>query len=318
MANTATLSSPAAWRHLFAGRTAWAGEAGPAYRLLAVEVAVIAVLVAVLGFRVDGDDFQIMAMLLSGTVGIAWAMRWCRMGQPADALEAGSLVMSAAMAVGSLSVVLGTIAPPYRDAALAGADGWLFPLSWPTMARWLGGHPALVTMMSRVYATLLWQPFALVALLAAIGERASMWRFVRAWMLALIACVAVFALVPAATAQVHYGFAPGSIPGLTVDAAWRPFGILERVRSGDLRMLSAHNMAGMVDFPSFHAAGAVMIGWGARQAGRLGWPLIALAALMFPTIPLIGSHYFVDMFAGVLVALMAIRATRPVQASRIT
>lgn len=283
----------------------------PAYRLLAIQTVLIVALVSALGFAVEASDLVVMATLLAGGIALAWTMRWRRIARPADALEASAVILASGMTTGCLSILLATIAPPFRDSALAGADGLLFPsFSWPVMAKVLGHYPTLVGAMARIYSTLLWQPFALVLLLAATGHGAAIWRFVHAWLLALIACVAVFALAPAITAQVHYGFPLGSIPGLTVNAGWRAAAILADVRGGALHELASGSMTGLVTFPSFHAAGATLLGWGFVQAGKFGRPMVALNILMLPTIPLIGSHYFVDVPGGIVIALLAIRATR--------
>jgi hypothetical protein len=211
-------------------------------------------------------------------------------------------------------VLLATLATPYRDGTLAAADRLLFPfLSWPAMAHALGQSPRLVAAMGEVYSTLVWQPFALVALLAMSRQRDALWQFVHAWLLTLAVCLAIFALMPAVTAQVHYGFAIGDVAGLQVNAGWRPFAILTQVRSGAMTTLASGSMTGLITFPSFHAAGAALLGWSAARAGRLGWPLVALNLAMMPTIPLIGSHYFVDVVGGLIVAAVVIRATRPAQ-----
>jgi len=311
MAALVSLSTAAALRRFAAARTAGNPAATPAYRLLGLQAALIVALVPVLGFGVDVHDFGVMLVALAGAVALALAMRWCRFGRAADALEASALIVASGMAAGCLSVLLATTAAPFRDTTLAAADRLLFPfLSWPAMAHDLGGSPRLVAAMGEVYSTLTWQPFALAALLAAAGRGDALWRFAHAWLLALMLCLAVFALAPAVTAQVHYGFAMRDIAGLHVNAGWRPTVILTDVRSGTLTTLASGSMTGLIDFPSFHAAGATLLGWAALRAGRFGWPLLALNLAIIPTIPLIGSHYFIDVVAGVAVAALAIRATR--------
>ena len=295
-----------------AGRRAVSPLARPAWRLLGGAAVVILLLVAATGFAVEEHDFAVMLALLGGGVAAALAMRWCRFARLADAVEGSALILAGGMATGCLSILLATIAPPLRDAELAAADAWLFPLlSWPTMARAAVTHPGAVAAMQALYSTLLWQPFALVALLALVERGEALWRFVHAWLLALAACLAIFALVPAVTAQVHYGVAQGSIPGLTVNAGWRPTEILMQVRGGTLRTLASGSMAGMICFPSFHAMGATLLGWGFAKAGAIGRPMVALNIVMIPAIPLIGSHYFVDVAAGVAMAGLVIVATRP-------
>ena len=69
-------------------------------------------------------------------------------------------------------------------------------------------------------------------------------------------------------------------------------------------------MAGLITFPSFHAAGAVLLAWGFRSVPLLGIPFVALNIAMLATIPVIGSHYFVDVIGGIAVAALAIAGSR--------
>ena len=137
-----------------------------------------------------------------------------------------------------------------------------------------------------------------------------MWQFVHAWAMALVACVIVFAFVPAVTAYVHYGLTHADTPFLTVNAGWRPAQIIADLRSGAIRELGVRHMAGLITFPSFHAAGAVMLGWGFRRVPIVGIPFVMLNFAMLATIPIVGSHYFIDVLAGVAVAALAIVGSR--------
>src|SRR3546814_12195667 len=80
----------------------------------------------------------------------------------------------------------------------------------------------------------------------------------------------------------------------------------ERLRSGALRTLGSESLTGIITFPSFHAAAAVLLGWGFASFGRLGWPLVALNALMFVSAIVGGGHYLVDLIAGAAVALIGL------------
>jgi hypothetical protein len=67
-------------------------------------------------------------------------------------------------------------------------------------------------------------------------------------------------------------------------------------------------LVGIVTFPSFHAAAAVLYLW---ALWCVWWmrPLALLAngAMLLAT-PIGGGHYFVDVFAGMAVAVLAIAA----------
>lgn len=291
-----------------AGRPFVAAAAAGSYRLLGVMVALVALLVPALGFTVAGIDLQVMALVQLFAVASALLLRRRGLGRLATAIEAVVLVLAASMATACLSVLLATIALPYRDATLAAIDAAAFPfVTWRGMFVALHDHHRLVAAMSGIYQTLLWQPFLLVALLALSGRDAACWRFVHAWYLTLAACLVVFPFVTAVSPYAFYGIAHADIPALGVDTGWWPARLLDDIRSGALRELSPHNMTGLISVPSFHAGAATLLFWGFRRVPLLGPAFMVLNVAMAATAPLIGAHYFIDIVAGVAVAAGAIR-----------
>ncbi|MGL3108564.1 phosphatase PAP2 family protein [Bradyrhizobium sp. BR 1432] len=81
---------------------------------------------------------------------------------------------------------------------------------------------------------------------------------------------------------------------------------LPLVRDGTVRLLDAFQLGPLLTFPSFHAVSAVLYMWAlwpirwVRGIGLL-WNAVMLAAT-----PIGGGHYFVDVFAGVAVAIASI------------
>lgn len=287
----------------------------PVYRLLAIELGLIVLLVAALRFGYNGQDIDLIAGLLLLTIGAALVVRWRGHARTASAIEASALILGSGMTVACLSVLFTTIGAPFRDDMLAAADRWLFPaLPWPAMVAAIVPHPRLIAAMCWVYTSLYWQPFIAILLLAIRDQEARIWRFVHAWLLALALSLVIFAFAPAITALPHYHIAQASIPALTVNAGWHPAWLLGQIRSGQLHELGVASMTGLIDFPSFHAAAATLLAWAFRSAGRIGTVMIALDVAVLLTTPLIGSHYFIDVLAGIAVALVAILATRPAAA----
>lgn len=283
----------------------------PAFRLIGLQTALIVALLFLTGFGYDGSDINTIAALIAIAVGIGFYLRWRGFARVATAIEAMAALLASGVAVACLSILVATFSPPLVDPALAAADRLLFPfLSWRDMALGLSPYHRLIGAMCAVYSTLLWQPFVLVGVLALTGRGDAAWRFVHAWLLTLIICVAIFAVAPSLTAFVHYGISPAQMPALTVNAGWRPAEIISQIRDGSIHILSSRSMSGLIDFPSFHSAGAILLGWGFRRVPVIGWAFVALDALMLTTIPLVGSHYFVDVLAGISVAIVAIRLTR--------
>jgi len=284
------------------------GASRPSYRHLAIMVVATIALVQVLHFRVEGADLAIGAAVSSFLIVLSILMRrvgWTRM---ATAIETATLVMAASLTTGCLSVLFATIALPYQDLLLARIDRVVWPFfTWRGMFDLLRRHDDLVVVMSRVYSTILWQPFALVVILACIGREIACWRFVHAWFVALVACLVVFPFITALTPYIYYDIARADIPALDIDTGWKAATLLEGIRSGVVRSLLPPHMTGLISVPSFHAAAAVLLFWGYRPIPFLNLPFMLLNVTMVATAPLIGAHYFIDIAAGIGVALLSIR-----------
>lgn len=290
------------------GHGPFAAGARPAYILLAAMAALIAILVRLLGCDIDRHDVPTMIAVQASFVGAAFLLRSRGMRRSAAGIEAAVLILAATMATACLCVLLATTAFPYRDALLDRADRIIMPLfGWGGMFEALRAHSTIVSAMCRIYQTLLWQPFVLVTALAAIGQERRCWQFVHAWFVTLAICVVIFPFVPAAGEYVYRGLSNADIPALTVDTAWRQFAVLQQIRSGVTLDLTPTHMTGIIAFPSFHAAGATLLAWGFRRLPVIGVPFMLLDIAMAATAPLVGAHYFVDIIAGIAVALLAIR-----------
>ena len=75
-------------------------------------------------------------------------------------------------------------------------------------------------------------------------------------------------------------------------------------------LLDFDALTGIVTFPSFHAAAAVLYLWAfwpVRWIGPIA--LVANVAMLLAT-PICGGHYFVDVFAGIAIATASIMTAR--------
>jgi len=83
---------------------------------------------------------------------------------------------------------------------------------------------------------------------------------------------------------------------------------LPAVRDGTLRALDLGALSGIVTFPSFHAASAVLYLWALWPVKWLRPVTLLANGTMLAATPIVGGHYFVDIFAGIAVAVGAIAA----------
>jgi membrane-associated phospholipid phosphatase len=121
----------------------------------------------------------------------------------------------------------------------------------------------------------------------------------------MTASLAVFPFMPALGGYLHYGRDAANYPGVLVGAAWDFEPVISHARDGTLRVLGETPVIGLVTFPSFHAAGAIILGWTARHVSG-GLFLIALNLLMLLSTVPIGGHYLTDVVAGSCVAVAAL------------
>ena len=157
-----------------------------------------------------------------------------------------------------------------------------------------------------------WPLFAIPVVLAAAHRYRRSSEFTLAFALALIATTIISALVPAIGVYQQIGLDPAELKNLEPRAYLDALRDLEPVRDGVLRHLDLFGLAGIVTFPSFHAASALLYAW-ALWPVRWMRPVTLLAnAAMLASTPVDGGHYFVDLVAGLAIAALAMWAARRV------
>ena len=82
------------------------------------------------------------------------------------------------------------------------------------------------------------------------------------------------------------------------------------IRSGVSPDFSTHGLGGIVAFPSFHTAAAILYIYGFRKSGVLGHIILLLNIVMLFSTPTFGDHYLVDMLAGAAIAILSIIGIR--------
>ena len=137
-------------------------------------------------------------------------------------------------------------------------------------------------------------------------------KFTFAFGLALVVTSIISALVPAIGVYQQIGLDPATLKNVEPGGYLQQLHDLVPTREGSLRQLDLLGLAGIVTFPSFHAASAVLFTW-ALWPARWFRPLIVLAnGLMLAATPINGGHYFIDLIAGIAIAAGAIMAARSV------
>ena len=191
---------------------------------------------------------------------------------------------------------------PWADPWLARADAWL-GVSVPAMTAWTWAHPLTALAAKVVYFTFAPQMLLTVLALALLRARDRLWEFAFHFHVCLIVTIAALALWPSACAAVFYGFEP------TIDTT-RAIAQIRGFHDGTMTVVRFDDLDGLVSFPSFHVAGALLVTWAFRGRRALFVPLAVLnAGLMISTV-ITGEHYVIDILAAFPLVAASIAAYR--------
>lgn len=223
----------------------------------------------------------------------------------AGAIE-GIFLMSLAALFGLLICYsAATSGAPLTDAVLIRADHWL-GYDWRAYAGLAAAHPMALQALRYAYNSNILQPALIGAILFMASQESRFEKFVLANMLCMALTCFVFMLVPATTAWTFSGqeaLATRILPDLpTTTNSW--LGDLMQIRSG----LGRHVLkpSGIIAFPSFHCASAILNVWTVWKVRTVRLPFLALNLMMIAATPLIGGHYVTDLIGGTIVAAVTV------------
>jgi hypothetical protein len=243
------------------------------------------------------------ALLLGGWMVQRWLPDPRNEGRIADLfimlMLTGSLV-AIVLPAQYAALILGS---PFADSWLAAADRAL-GVHVPSIARWTGQHPWLLSYLSFCYQSLPLQLTATPIVLVLLHKRTDRaLEFVFNFHVCLLITLAGMALFPARGVFTHYGFQP----------LFNFDGVVRHIagyRDGGLALVRFDQLEGLISFPSFHAATAFMVTWAFRDRVRWMIPVAALNAGLVLATVLSGAHYMVDIFATVAVFALSVAAWR--------
>lgn len=204
---------------------------------------------------------------------------------------------------------------PMWDARLLSADHAL-GLDWKSYLAWVNAHPGVGWILNSSYESILKQVAVLSLLLAAFKEHRRLQGFLLAAQLSIIICGLGGAVMPAV----------GAYATLAINATTdHPNIVLANMSGHDVAhvlqlrgatpFFQIGHIEGIIMFPSFHMALAILFTWAFWRVPVVRWIALALNLAMVAATPLSGGHYFVDLAGGVIVALVSIAAVSWVQAA---
>ncbi|TPG20092.1 phosphatase PAP2 family protein [Sphingomonas koreensis] len=275
---------------------------GPLYAMIGIAIVFLAIVVATGTFSYVPEPLDSIAIFLGMVASIGYAARWLGVTLIAEIAESLALFCALAVLAPLCAAVLASTDLPLVDGFLMRLDADLFfGFDRRQFVHFANQWPHVIAVMRFAYNSLTYQPFMLLVALFVARRADRAWTFLGAWFLAATITLVIFPFAPALSTppyQMHWVL------------------ILEQIRSGALRSLATGALTGIVAFPSFHAAAAVMLGWGFASFRWIGLPFIILNALMFVSAIFGGGHYLIDLIAGGAVALISLRIAKPMMQAR--
>lgn len=188
---------------------------------------------------------------------------------------------------------------PVADAMLARSD-LLIGFDVRSVTHFVAVRPAFSAVLERAYN---WSgPLCAVAILwnLARGDRVRMWHVVATIGIAMQITALLSIFFPARGASAYLGLDNLQGQGLPFGAGTYAVGTFHHFYEGKDLLVLLEDLNGIVCFPSFHTAMALVIVQGFAQS-RLKWPAVVWGALtILSTIPM-GGHYVTDLLGGMIV-----------------
>jgi len=236
------------------------------------------------------------------------ALYYYRRGEDRFVLCLATLAQTIAF-ISSFTVLMYAVASfsrPLCDDQLAAFDAWC-GVNVSAIRDWTNAHAAVRLAMDAAYGLLLFQLPTIVIVLGLLGDRRPLETFVLQEIVASLLTVAVFAFLPADGPFSFHGYDPSPDQAHYLEH-------FRGIRSGEMQSISLQGAAGLVTFPSFHTAEALLMALAFRRRRSLFVLFGSLNLLVVLSTMTTGWHYFADVVAGLVVggvSFWAVQACSP-------
>jgi len=218
-------------------------------------------------------------------------------------LVAGSLALAV------FSYLTARLNLPLVDEWLIAADH-VICFDWGAWISWLNARPlAWALLLSCAYHSLAPQMALLLFLLFMHKRIAHIQRFIIAFFYAGLIVILLGALFPTMGGYAHYQLDLSQFANLHPIGATSHSETLALLRSHSITIITS-SLSGVVMFPSFHGALAILMMYASLPIRWLRYIMIPLNLLVLISTPADGGHYLVDVIAGCLIAFHAIWLAR--------
>jgi membrane-associated phospholipid phosphatase len=207
--------------------------------------------------------------------------------------------------MGPLTYVASVTNWPLQDHTLLAIDRAM-GMDPKTIAQYVNDHDWLGGLLVRSYILIKIILLAIPIVLALTSRFVRLQVFVFAFSLTLIMTLLISTFTPAVGTYYGLQIDPAQFTSLDASMYQAQLRDMMALRDGSLRHLELFKITGIVSFPSFHAASAVLYIWALWPVRYVGGAAVVLNLLMMASTPVIGAHYMIDVFGGVALAVIGI------------
>lgn len=222
----------------------------------------------------------------------------------ASALTATAQIVAFAAVGAPLSYLAAAAGLPLQDARFSAWDEYL-GVDWLGYLTFISRHHLLHEIFATAYASFSLQTIATVLILALSGQVFRLRIFVKTFVATTLATIAVSAALPAEGPWLFHAVQATAANGYAEPLSATSWPVFFGLRAGTFITLSGLNSEGIITFPSLHAALAVLFTMALWRTPGVKWIFLVLNIAMIMATPLEGSHYIVDVLAGIAVTLLA-------------
>lgn len=231
-----------------------------------------------------------------------WKRKMFRLASSSEALAIG-VFMTVPILISTY--LAASLDMPLMDAPLMRADTAL-GLHWVAFIQSVDAHPVFAEILAKAYSSLAIQLLILPLILGATGRCARIYVMILSYGLLCYISSFVSIWFPALGTYPVHGMTQEQLHNINIHYGFAFLHDFTAVREQAEFIMSAANASGVVTFPSVHAAGALLCAWAAWDLKPVRYPFIAWNILMGISAISHGSHYLVDVIAGVAVGGISI------------
>jgi membrane-associated phospholipid phosphatase len=233
---------------------------------------------------------------------VAWFYRRYRAEERiASALEGTAQIATFAAVGAPLSYLAASFGLPLYDQLFDAVDKAL-GFDWAGLLAFMNAHRTIHAILNAAYMSFAPQATIAVCVLAFTGRLIQLRVFVLSFMATALVTIAISAVLPAAGVWNLYQLHADAASILPISHTSWP--VFYGLRDGTIFALVASGSEGIITFPSLHAALGLIFALALSPVPFLRWAGFIVNAAMIVATPIDGSHYFVDVIAGLLIAAL--------------